>query len=134
MEAYGQELGLYQNPYSELGRWEWDLVRSARIVLDAGIHARGWTREQALDYWQRTVPGAAAIAPREVSRVTGWPAQALTYKVGQERLRQLRARAENELGSKFDVRAFHGAVLQNGQRPLPVVEQMVREWLRGNQI
>ncbi|GAB2966586.1 hypothetical protein GCM10027048_41450 [Hymenobacter coalescens] len=127
VEYLGHDLGLYQDPYSELGKWEWDLVRSVRVALDAGIHAQGWSKAQALAYWRQRVPGADDIAEREVNRCVAWPGQALSYKLGAARLLQLRTQLQQQQGSRFDIRRFHALVLSRGQLPLPVLEQLVRD-------
>lgn len=122
VEYHGAELGLYTDPLQELGKWEWDLVRSVRIVLDAGIHGLGWSREQALAYWEEHIPGKPEMADREVTRVTNWVAQALSYKVGADGIQRLRDRYQRELGPDFDAARFHRAFLDLGMVPLPVIE------------
>lgn len=121
VEYEGKALGLYQDPYSELGKWEWDLVRSARLVLDYGIHAEGWTREQALAYWRANIPNQDDIAEREVTRVTNWAAQALSYKAGADAIVQLKSRMRVKAGAAFDEKQFHRVYLGFGMRPLEVV-------------
>jgi uncharacterized protein (DUF885 family) len=123
VEYLGKQLGLYQTPEAELGKWEWDLVRSARVVLDVGIHARGWTKAQALAYWQANVPGQDDIAEREINRVTNWPGQCLSYKVGAQRIEDMKARLTRRPG--FDLRRFHAAYLALSGLPLEVVEQHI---------
>jgi uncharacterized protein (DUF885 family) len=123
VEYLGRQLGLYQQPELELGKWEWDLVRSARVVLDVGIHDRGWTRAQALAYWQANVPGQDDIAEREINRVTNWPAQCLSYKVGAQRIEEMKARLARRPG--FSLRRFHAAYLALSGLPLEVVERNI---------
>ncbi|MBK7269233.1 MAG: DUF885 domain-containing protein [Flavobacteriales bacterium] len=123
VEYYGTELGLYTDPLQALGKWEWDLVRSVRVVLDAGIHGLGWSREEALRYWEKHIPGQPELADREVTRVTNWAAQALSYKVGAHGISALRERLQRELGDRFDAARFHRAYLDLGMVPLPVAEQ-----------
>ncbi len=123
VEYYGDELGVFTDPYQRLGKWEWDLVRSVRLVLDAGIHYYGWTHQQALDYWKQHIPGQDAIAEREVTRVTNWAAQALSYKVGADRIQRMRDRMQAELGPGFNAARFHRAYLDMGQVPMEVVEK-----------
>lgn len=122
VEYVGKELGLYKDSYSYLGKWEWDLARSARLVIDAGIHYYGWTKEQALAYWKKNIPGQVEIAEREVTRVTNWPAQALSYKTGSACIMQLKESMQKKYGYKFDVIKFHLCYLSFGMRPLEVVK------------
>jgi len=123
-EDLGSELGLYTTPAAELGKWEWDLVRSARVVLDVGIHVHGWTRAQALAYWQANVPGQDAIATRELDRITRWPAQVISYKVGEQAFLTLRKEAQTRQGKAFDLAAFHGRLLSRGAVPLTVLRAL----------
>lgn len=126
VEYFGDEFGLYRDPYQRLGKWEWDLVRSVRLVLDAGIHYYGWSHERALAYWKAHIPGQDGIAEREVTRVTNWAAQALTYKVGADRIQRLRDGFELEHslnGQRPDIARFHSAFLGMGRVPIEVVEQ-----------
>ncbi|GAA4374797.1 DUF885 domain-containing protein [Hymenobacter koreensis] len=127
VEYLGHDLGLYQDLYSELGKWEWDLVRSVRVALDAGIHAHGWTKAQALAYWRANIPGADDIAEREVNRCIAWPGQALSYKLGAAQLLEWQAWLRRKQGPAFDIRRFHALVLSRGQLPLPVLERLVKE-------
>ena len=124
VECFGDELGLYTDPYAELGKWEWHLVRSARLVIDAGIHYYGWSREQALDYWRKTITGQDDIAEREVTRVTNWSAQALSYKVGADFIFAMRKRWTS-LHPHQPVSEFHKAYLNAGNMPLTVLEQKI---------
>jgi uncharacterized protein (DUF885 family) len=123
VEYYGADLGLYRDPYSLLGKWEWDLVRSARLVIDAGIHYHGWNRQHALGYWRKTIPGQDGIAMREIGRVTAWPAQVLSYKAGADCIMQLRRQTEARYGTRFDAARFHRAFLSFGNRPLEVIRR-----------
>ena len=123
VEYFGKEFGLYTDPYEELGKWEWDLVRSARLVIDAGIHYYGWTREQALDYWKKTIPGQDDIADREVTRVTNWTAQALSYKIGAAFIFQLKEKCRQEFGPAYDEKKFHRTILSFGMAPLEVIDK-----------
>lgn len=121
VEYFGKDLGLYRDRYAELGKWEWDLVRSARLVLDAGIHSRGWTRQQALDYWMATIPGQTSIAEREVTRVTNWPGQALSYKAGAASIMKMKA-AWLKRHPQKKAADFHKWYLQMGNMPLELME------------
>lgn len=127
VEYYGKELGLYADPFSELGKWEWDLVRSARLCIDAGIHQYGWSQAKALEYWRREVPGQEQIAEREITRVTNWTAQALSYKAGADCILELRRKMEEKYGARFDEARFHRTYLSFGMRPLEVIKQNFEE-------
>lgn len=124
VEYYGKELGLYADPYTELGKWEWDLVRSLRLVLDAGIHFYGWSKEEALHYWKENIQGQDDIAEREVNRVTNWTAQALSYKVGAAFIFNLQQSwlLKNPSGSLKD---FRRQYLAAGMAPLIVIEDIL---------
>lgn len=122
VEYEGKELGLYKDLYSYLGKWEWDLVRSARLVIDAGIHNYGWSRAQALAYWKQNIPGQDDISEREVTRVTNWTAQALSYKVGADCIFQLRDKLSTKYGKDFNIVKFNRCYLSFGLRPLSVIK------------
>ena len=129
-ETLGPDLHMYETPYEMYGYWQGQIFRAARLVVDTGIHAKGWSREQAIDY----MVSAGADASRdfitsEVERYIAWPGQALAYKVGQLKILELRALAQKELGPKFDIRDFHDVVLRNGTIPLDTLEAQVREWI-----
>ncbi|MGV8124200.1 MAG: DUF885 family protein [Candidatus Xenobiia bacterium LiM19] len=126
-EDLGKDMGCYRDPYLYLGKWEWDLVRSARLVMDVGIHYEGWTRAQALRWWNENVPSQADIFEREVDRVTRWPAQAVSYKAGEDEIVNLRKMASEKQGSDFDLRRFHTLVVQRGSIPLPLLREIVLE-------
>lgn len=128
-EMLGQEMGLYDDPWQWIGRLAAESWRAARLVIDTGIHAKGWTREQSIAYFIDNVPQSEVVAIQEVERYIGIPGQALSYKIGELKLRELRARAEKQLGAKFDVRAFHDEVLSHGSVPLSVLEAAVDRWL-----
>jgi uncharacterized protein (DUF885 family) len=126
-EDLGAAVGLYDDPYQELGKWEWDLGRSARVVLDVGLNYDGWTKEQALDYWHEHVPHQDDIAVREIDRIVRWPLQVASYKIGERAFRRLRAEQETRQGERFDLREFHDLMLRRGALPLPVLEETVLE-------
>ena len=128
-ESLGDQLGLYKDPYSRFGRLTYDMWRAVRLVVDTGIHAKHWTRQQAIDYFKANAAKTEADIINEVDRYISWPGQALAYKVGQLRISQLRAEAERQLGPKFDIRDFHDVVLSNGAVPLEVLEKEVRDWI-----
>jgi uncharacterized protein (DUF885 family) len=129
-ERLGLEAGFYTDPYRNFGRLTYEMWRACRLVIDTGIHAMGWTREQAQDYLARHTALSLHEVRTEVDRYISWPGQALAYKTGELKIRELRAAAERALGARFDVRAFHDAVLRNGEVPLSVLEELVREWIR----
>lgn len=129
-ESLGPELGLYQDPYSKFGQLTYEMWRAIRLVVDTGIHAKGWSREQAIAFFEQNSSKARHDIVVEVDRYIVWPAQALAYKLGELKLKELRAYATKELGPRFDVRAFHDLVLGQGALPLSVLEARVKEWVR----
>lgn len=128
-ESLGSELGgvVYRDPPSRMGQLANEQFRAVRLVVDTGMHAMGWSRDRAREYFKLHVP-AQSLA--EIDRYIAWPGQALAYKVGQLKIQELRRRAEKELGAKFDVRDFHDVVLRNGRLPLDLLEQQVDEYIR----
>jgi uncharacterized protein (DUF885 family) len=128
-QPVGQALGLYTDPYQYFGQLEAELWRAIRLVVDTGLHAKGWTREQVLAYMDQNSSAAEARRVSEAERYMAIPGQALAYKIGQMKISGLRARAEQELGPQFDVRRFHTAVLADGALPLDVLEAKVDRWI-----
>jgi len=128
-ESLGDRLGLYKDPYSRFGHLTYDMWRAVRLVVDTGIHARHWTRQQAIDYFKANAAKTEADIINEVDRYISWPGQALAYKIGQLKILDLRAMAEQKLGSRFDIRDFHDVVLSNGAVPLEILERQVNEWV-----
>ena len=128
-ESLGRQLGLYDDPYSELGALMMEVWRAVRLVVDTGLHSQGWTREQAIDYMRANTSIGRTDIVAEVERYIARPGQALAYKVGEIRIRALRREAERTLGARFDVREFHTQVLAGGSLPLPVLEEQIRRWL-----
>jgi uncharacterized protein (DUF885 family) len=129
-ETLGPELHMYETPYEMYGYWQGQIFRAARLVVDTGIHAQGWSREQAIDYMISVGADASRdFIASEVDRYIAWPGQALAYKVGQLKILELRALAQKELGPKFDIREFHDLVLRNGTIPLDTLESQVRDWI-----
>jgi uncharacterized protein (DUF885 family) len=128
-ESLGPELGLLQDPFSRFGQLADELLRAARLVADTGIHSLGWSRQQAIDYLNANTANLALDNEVEVDRYIAHPGEALAYKLGQLRIASLRVEAQTALGERFDVRAFHDAVLENGALPLGVLERQVRRWI-----
>jgi len=128
-EGLGRELGLYEDPYQEFGALYGELWRAIRLVVDTGLHAKGWTREQVIAYMHENAPVKDARAVAETERYMALPGQALAYKIGQLKILELRRRAQDALGNRFDVRAFHAAVLETGAVPLDILEAHVNRWI-----
>jgi uncharacterized protein (DUF885 family) len=129
-ESLGKELGLYTDPYQYMGNLSWEMHRALRLVIDVGIHTKGWTRAQAISYSLENEGKSEQEIIAEVERYMAIPGQALSYKMGQMRILELRARAEKELGKKFDAARFHKAVLEDGCLPLSVLEKKITDWIK----
>jgi uncharacterized protein (DUF885 family) len=128
-ELLGKEMGIYQTPYEEFGRLTYAMWRACRLVIDTGVHHKGWSRDQAIAYLRDNTALSEHEVTTEVDRYISWPAQALSYKLGELTIVRLRHEAEAALGPKFDVRAFHDAVLAQGSVPLPVLESQIRAYI-----
>jgi uncharacterized protein (DUF885 family) len=128
-EKLGVEMGMYETPYDDFGRLGYEMWRACRLVVDTGVHHKGWTREQAIDYLAQNTALPRHEIETEVDRYISWPAQALSYKLGEIDILRLRHKAEQALGPKFDVRAFHDAVLSTGSVPLPVLDARIDQWI-----
>ena len=122
-------MGIYETPYEDFGRLTYKMWRAARLVIDTGLHHKGWTREQALAYLRDRTALSEHEVTTEVDRYISWPGQALSYKLGEIAIVKLRAEAERELGDTFDIKAFHDAILRQGSVLLPVLEQQVRAFI-----
>jgi uncharacterized protein (DUF885 family) len=123
------ESGFYQDPYSDFGRLSYEMWRACRLVVDTGMHALGWKRQQAIDFMVENSSSTLLNIINEVDRYIAWPGQALAYKLGELKIRALRTRAEKELGQHFNLREFHDAILLAGALPLDILENRVSEWL-----
>jgi uncharacterized protein (DUF885 family) len=132
-EYLGLEMGFYQEPYSNFGRLTYEMWRAARLVVDTGMHTMGWSRQQAIDFLAQNTALSMHNVTTEIDRYISWPAQALSYKLGEITIKQLRAEAEQTLGERFNVREFHDVVLSNGSVPLAVLEQQVRAYIARQQ-
>jgi uncharacterized protein (DUF885 family) len=128
-ERLGIEMGLYDTPEKDFGRLSYEMWRACRLVVDTGMHAKGWTREQAIDFMLENTALSRHNIEAEINRYITWPGQALAYKIGELKIRELRTKAERELGDRFDLRAFHDTVLENGSVPLDVLEAHVSAWI-----
>ena len=128
-EQLGKEVGFYQDPVSDYGRLSSELFRAVRLVVDTGIHSKGWTRDQVVDFFRKSGAVDEPTIQSETDRYIAWPAQALSYKLGQLKFRELRERARKELGGKFDIRAFHDEMLDGGTLPLDMLEARTDRWI-----
>jgi len=128
-ESLGKELGLYTDPYQYFGMLSMEMHRAIRLVVDVGIHSKGWTREQAIQYSLNHEAESEASIISEIERYMADPGQALSYKIGQLKIRELRTKAEKELGDKFDIRQFHNQVLETGYVPLAILEDKINNWI-----
>ena len=128
-EALGKKIGFFQDPASDYGRLSLELMRAVRLVVDTGIHSEGWTRERAVAYFRESGAADEPTIQAEIDRYIAWPAQGLSYKIGQLKILDLRNRAKQQLGPRFDIRAFHDQILSGGSLPLDMLESRVDNWI-----
>ena len=128
-ERLGKEAGFYQSPYSDFGRLGYEMWRAVRLVVDTGIHAFGWSRQKAIDYLASHTALPQSAVEDQIDRYISWPGQALSYKMGEIKIRELRAKAEKELGTQFDIRSFHDTVIGQGSLPMAVLEDVINDWI-----
>jgi uncharacterized protein (DUF885 family) len=132
-EALGKEIGFFQDPASDYGRLNLELMRAVRFVVDTGIHADGWTRDQAVSYFRESGAADEPTIQAEIDRYIALPAQSLSYKIGQLKIRELRARAQQQLGSRFDIRKFHDEILSAGSLPMDMLDARINGWIKSEQ-
>ncbi len=133
-ESLGEEMGFYTDPYSKFGQLTYEMWRAIRLVVDTGMHALGWSRQQAIDYFKENAGKSEHDIVVEIDRYIVWPGQALAYKLGELKIKELRAHATRELGAKFDVRLFHDEILRNGAVPLSVLETHIQDWIAAQKV
>ena len=128
-ETLGYEMGLFEDPMNHWGTLDDEMLRAMRLVVDTGLHAKGWSREQAIEYMLANSGMGRSDATAEVERYIVWPGQALGYKIGALTIQKLRKQAEAALGTRFDIRSFHDQVLESGALPLPILEAKIARWI-----
>ena len=128
-EYLGEEMGMYEDPYDRFGRYTYEMWRACRLVVDVGLHYKGWTRQQAIDFLASNTALSVHEVTTEIDRYIGWPGQALSYKIGELTIKDLRKRAEEELGETFDIQEFHHRILRNGSVPLPTLIREIEGWI-----
>ena len=131
-ESLGYESGMYEELYQRYGALIFEMWRACRLVVDTGIHGMGWSRQQAIDYMTEHTANSRLDIESEVDRYIAWPGQALSYKIGELKIKELRKKAEESLGGKFDIKKFHDHLLVNGALPLPILEKVVEKWISDN--
>jgi uncharacterized protein (DUF885 family) len=133
-ERLGLEMGFYQDPYSNFGRLSYEMWRACRLVVDTGMHASGWSRQQAINFMAENTSSTMLNISNEIDRYVAWPGQALAYKIGELKIRELRAYAQAALGDRFNIKEFHNLVIGSGAVPLDILEQMVEQWITDHRV
>jgi prolyl oligopeptidase len=133
-EHLGYETGMYEDLYQKYGALTFEIWRACRLVVDTGIHEKGWTREQAFEFMRKYTPNSDQDIQSEIDRYISWPGQALAYKLGELKIKELRKNAEDKLGDKFDIKEFHDRLLENGAIPLPLLEKKINDWIKSKQV
>jgi uncharacterized protein (DUF885 family) len=133
-ERLGEEMGFYDTPEKRYGRLEMEMWRAVRLVVDTGIHAKGWTRERGIAFFEEHMAMPRSTMEAEVDRYIGWPGQALAYQIGNLRFSAIRLKAEAELADDFDIRRFHDALMAAGPVTLPVLEELIDAWITGEKM
>ena len=128
-ESLGEDLGMYKDPYSKFGQLTYEMWRAVRLVVDTGMHYKGWSRQQAIEYFLNNAAKTKQDVINEIDRYINWPGQALAYKIGELKIKELRAISENKLGDEFDIKEFHHEVLRHGGIPLYVLEENINSWI-----
>mgnify|MGYP002629533718 FL=1 len=128
-ESLGDEMGFYKDPYSKFGQLTYEMWRAVRLVVDTGMHIFGWERQQAIDFFASNTAKSMHDIEVEIDRYISWPAQALAYKIGELKFKELRARATEKLGDQFDIRSFHDQLHVKGALPLNVLDQRIDTWI-----
>jgi uncharacterized protein (DUF885 family) len=127
-------MGFYQDPYSNFGRLSYEMWRACRLVVDTGMHASGWSRQQAINFMAENTSSTMLNISNEIDRYVAWPGQALAYKIGELKIRELRAYAQAALGDRFNIKEFHNLVIGSGAVPLDILEQMVEQWITDHRV
>ena len=133
-ESLGEEMGFYTDPYDKFGQLTFEIWRAIRLVVDTGMHSLGWSRDQAIQFFKENSSKSEHDIEVEIDRYIVWPGQALAYKLGELKIKELRAYATRELGNKFDVRLFHDEVLRNGAVPLSVLDDHIKAWVTAQKL
>jgi uncharacterized protein (DUF885 family) len=129
-EFLGSEMGIYTTPYEEFGKLTYEMWRACRLVVDTGIHAMGWSRQEVVDYMMMNTALSEHEVNTETDRYIAWPGQAISYKIGELKIREMRKKAEQELGSEFDIREFHEIILEQGTVTMPILERRIAAYLK----
>jgi uncharacterized protein (DUF885 family) len=132
-EQLGKEVGFYRDPVSDYGRLASERFRAVRLVVDTGIHAKGWSRDQVVEFFRKSGSIDEPMIQTETDRYIAWPGQALSYKLGQLKFRELRERAHKELGPKFDIKTFHDEMLSGGVLPLDLLQARTESWIKAQE-